>query len=119
MPTSRIQIAHVAGMNDVEAAIGEDNFLTLGTGILDGDQQLCFGHHTTAQASFLVHRTAQFRRRHHSGAQFADHDTGGNIGQRHRIFHGSTGRQRHRQHGNHRIAGAGHIKYFPGPGRQV
>ena len=66
-----------------------------------------------------MHRPTQLRGRHHGSAQLADHDTRGDIGQRHRVRHICTGSQRHRQHRYHGIPGAGHIEYLAGSGRQV
>ena len=38
LASCRIQIAHMASVDDVEAAIGENNPFPLGPGILNGDQ---------------------------------------------------------------------------------
>ena len=76
----------MTGVQDVETAIGEDDFLALGAGILDRGEQLLDGHHATLGAFLALHRAAQLRRADAGGAQFADHDTGGQVGQCHGLW---------------------------------
>ena len=106
-------------MQDIEAAIGEDDFLVVCPRILDGQQQLIEAQHATLRTFRTLDRPAQFRRTDGRRTQLADHNTGRQIGQRHGVRQLFTGRNGCGQGRNNGIASAGHVKHFTGTGRQV
>ena len=109
----------MAGVQDVETAIGEDDLLALGAGILDRGEQLLDGHHAALGAFLALHRAAQLRRADAGGAQLADHDPGGQVGQCHGLWQFLAGRDRSGQRRDDGIAGTGDIEHFTGTSRQV
>ena len=70
------EVVDVAQVHDVEAAVGEDDLLAMGTGILDGDQQLIEAQHATFGTFLTLHGTTQLRRTDGSRAELADDDAG-------------------------------------------
>ncbi|MDT4873493.1 hypothetical protein FQZ97_1087420 [compost metagenome] len=68
-------------MQNVETTVGEDNLLTMGAGVLDGQQQLIRAQHAALGTRLALDRPAQFRCTDRGGTQLADHDTGGQVGQ--------------------------------------
>ena len=51
----------MASMQDVEAAIGEDNLLAMGASVFDGQQQLIQAQHAALGAGITLDCAAQFR----------------------------------------------------------
>ncbi len=113
------QVGNVARMDNVKTTVGEHHPLTLAAGVRHGDLQLLQAHYAAAGALVLLDRPAQLRRADHRGTQLAHHDTGGDVGQGRRPGQARPGRKHRCEHGDNRIPGTGHIKHFPGPGRQV
>ena len=106
-------------MQDVETAIGEDDLLAMGTRILEYHLQLLEADHAALGTLFALHRPTQFGGADRSRTQLADHDAGGQVGQRYRLRQFLASGQTGSQGGNHRIAGTGHIEHFAGARRQV
>ncbi|SST07125.1 Uncharacterised protein [Acinetobacter baumannii] len=109
----------MAGVKDVEAAIGEDDLLAVGAGVFDCQQQLLQAQHATLGTLLALHRATQFGRADRRGTQLADHDAGGQVGQAHRGRQLLAGGKRRGQGGDDRIAGTGDVEHFPRPRRQV
>ena len=68
-------------MQDVETAIGKHDLLAFGARIFYRGEQLLERHYPTLGTFLALHCSAQFRGADAGGAQLADHDTGGKIGQ--------------------------------------
>ncbi len=106
-------------MDNVEAAIGKDHLLPVGTGIIQCLQQLLDTQYSATAALRLLHGTTQLRRTDRRRAKLADHNTRRQVGQRDGQGQILARRQRRRQGRDHGIARAGHIKHFARPRGQV
>ncbi|MNI20749.1 hypothetical protein D3C73_742430 [compost metagenome] len=80
-----LKIGHVAGMQDVEAAVGEDDLLVVRTGIVDCQQQLFETQHAAFGTFFTLDGATQLRRADGRRTEFADHDARRQVGQAHRM----------------------------------
>ena len=109
----------MAGVEDVEAAIGHDEALAAGTGLTHRGLQFVLGDRTEAVLLGLMERVAQFRHGRGGGTELADHDPGRRIGQPDGLPRVRTGGECQGQGGHHGVAGAGHVIDLPRPGRQV
>ena len=122
-PTCLFKVDDMAGMKNVETAIGHDNAFTLGAQTLHQLIQGILFNDTMSDTRFLVimridHR-AQFADGHGYGAEFADSDASSLIGQCHRVRQGLTGGQDRGQDRYHRITGTGDVKDLAGPGGKM
>ena len=112
----------VAGMQDVEAAIGEADAQPLPAPVRQmrieiaaSRHDLLFGRQRRMRQDF----PPQFRRRHGGGALLADRDRGRRIRHPQRRLPVGPGRQRQRQHGGDRVARAGDVAHLDRQRRHV
>ena len=101
----------MAGMQQVEAAIGEADAQPVAPPARDmverqrQRQQLARGQRVAVDPA---PRPARWL--HHGGADLADDDAGRDIGEPRRVRHRGAGGERRRQHRDHRVAGAGDVE---------
>ncbi|RMP03935.1 hypothetical protein ALQ30_05662 [Pseudomonas syringae pv. persicae] len=114
-----LQVGHMTGVKNVEAAIGEDDFFLVRARIIDRQQQLLQPQHAAFGTFFALNGAAQFRGADGCSTQLADHNACCQISQRHRMRQFLARSNRCRESGNYRVTGAGHIEHFASTGRQV
>ena len=114
-----LQIVDMPGMQDVETAIGRHQRFTLGTRHPQQRQQIGQIDDAALPGALTLQGLYQLGPRNGRGAQFADREAGGLIGQMRRIGDRQLRRQSRRQCGNHRIAGPGHVIDLLGMGWQM
>src|SRR5690606_34149725 len=108
-----------ARMNDIEAAISENNFLTTRARVFDSLQELFFRYNTALRALLALQGKTQLRRADRSSAQFSYSNAGGKIRQSNGLRQ-RLARCKHRCHNRyHSVTGTRHIKDFPRTRRQV
>ena len=76
------KITNVAGVNNVEAAVSEHNLLAVFPGILYGDLQLLYCHHTATSPLFSKYGTTQLGTGDSRRTQLADYQASSQICQR-------------------------------------
>jgi len=95
------------------------HLLAVGAGVLDGQQQLVEAQYAPLGALLALHGATQFRGADGGGAELADDDAGGEIGQGHGLRQVLASSDGAGQGGNHRVASTGDVEHFAGAGRQV
>ncbi len=106
-------------MENVEAAVGENDPFLVRACVIDRQQQLLQAQYTALGALFTLNGPAQFRGTDGRGTQLADHNARRQVGQSHRMRQLFAGSNRCRQGRDHRITSTGHIEHFAGTGRQM
>ncbi len=112
----------MAGMQDVETAIGEADPLALLAPFRElRIQFVARGHDLFLGGEERMRQdlAAQFRRRHHRGALLADRDRGGGVRHPQGRFPIGAGGQRHRQRRGDGVAGAGDVAHLDRKSRHM
>ena len=106
------EIADVAGVNDVEAAVGKHHALAVGSRVFDGDAQLLGAHYAAARCLQLMQRAAQFGATNGGGAELTDGEARREIRKCRRLGKPFACGETCREYRDHGIAGTGNIEDF-------
>jgi len=117
--TCLLKISYMTSMEDIEAAIGENDFLAMGTCILNSNLQLLQSQYPSLRAFLSLHSTAKLRGADCSSAQLTHYDTCSKVRQSNRVVQLLACSQRGRQGRNNGIARAGYVEDLPCTSRQV
>ncbi len=109
----------MAGVQDVEAAVGHHHRLAVGLGLQHQRLQVVLVDHAAGHLVLIAQRLAQFLHGDGGGADLTHRHARGHIGQGGRVGQVLAGRQGRRQGGDHRIAGTGDVEHLACPRRQM